>query len=144
VTPLAVCLAVNVLASGAMAGVIWAVQLAIYPRFAEVPAEAFVRYHRRYCTGIGWVVGPLMLAELTAGVTWIVLAPQSPAAWCAVGLTVVALGSTAVFQVPLHRRLAAGWDPVAGRRLVQTNWLRTAAWTARAVLVTVVAVLVPG
>jgi hypothetical protein len=42
--------------------------------------------------------------------------------------------STFLVQVPLHRRLSAAWDPVAARRLVQTNWIRAAAWTLRGVL----------
>jgi hypothetical protein len=28
-------------------------------------------------------------------------------------------------------RLSTGFDPVVHRRLVRTNWVRTAAWTAR-------------
>jgi len=43
--------------------------------------------------------------------------------------------STALFQVPLHRRLERAHDPVAIRRLVATNWVRTITWSARAVLV---------
>jgi hypothetical protein len=37
-------------------------------------------------------------------------------------------------QVPLHTRLARGFDPAAHRQLVRTNWLRTLAWTLRALL----------
>jgi hypothetical protein len=28
-------------------------------------------------------------------------------------------------------RLSTGFDPVVHRRLVRTNWIRTAAWTVR-------------
>ena len=45
-----------------------------------------------------------------------------------------ALLSTVLLQVPLHARLAAGHDEHAARRLVATNWIRTAAWTSRGVM----------
>jgi len=43
--------------------------------------------------------------------------------------------STWLLQVPAHRRLGAGFDPVWHARLVRGNWLRTALWTFRGVLV---------
>ena len=48
---------------------------------------------------------------------------------------VVHLGSTAFLQVPLHKKLTEGLDLAVVRRLVNTNWLRTAVWTIRAGLV---------
>jgi len=43
----------------------------------------------------------------------------------------VALLSTLVVQVPLHRQLAQRHDSRLAQRLVTTNWIRTMAWTAR-------------
>jgi hypothetical protein len=37
---------------------------------------------------------------------------------------------TVAVSVPLHARLGEGYDDALARRLVATNWLRTAAWTA--------------
>ena len=52
------------------------------------------------------------------------------------GLIFVIWLSTAILQVPLHRKLElGGYDARVIRRLVATNWLRTLAWSARAVLV---------
>jgi hypothetical protein len=42
--------------------------------------------------------------------------------------------STWLRQVPAHRRLEAGFDAVAHRRLTRSNWVRAAAWTARSVI----------
>jgi hypothetical protein len=42
--------------------------------------------------------------------------------------------STALWQVPAHRRLEHGFDPRVHGRLVSTNWVRTAAWSARGVV----------
>lgn len=42
--------------------------------------------------------------------------------------------STALSQVPMHRRLEGGFDMVAHRRLVVGNWVRTVGWSMRGVL----------
>lgn len=136
-------LVVSVVATWAMIGLIWTVQLVHYPMLGRMsvhePAAAAVDHQRR----ISWVVGPLMAAE---GVTALALLVRQPAtmgwvtAWSAAGLLGVALLSTALVQVPLHSRLATGHDAVAAARLVSTNWVRTIAWSARGVvLVAVVA-----
>ena len=39
--------------------------------------------------------------------------------------------STALLQVPCHRKLAHGFDSDIVRRLVATNWIRTVCWTLR-------------
>ena len=44
--------------------------------------------------------------------------------------------------MPCHARLSLGWDEQVHARLVATNWIRTALWTAR--LGTVVAVAAAG
>jgi hypothetical protein len=63
-----------------------------------------------------------------------------PGAWgrglAIAGLLLAAVNwlSTASVQVPSHRLLMRQWDAETARRLVCTNWLRTAAWSARSVL----------
>jgi hypothetical protein len=53
------------------------------------------------------------------------------AVWASAGLVGVVWLSTAVLQVPLHTRLAAGFDPEAITQLVAGNWIRTVAWTLK-------------
>jgi hypothetical protein len=128
-------------ATWAMVGLIWMVQLVHYPMLARwsarSPVDAVVDHQRR----ITWLVGPLMAVE---GVTALILLVERPAsmsalaAWTAAALLAVALGSTVLLQVPLHRRLAERHDPDAARRLVSTNWVRTAAWTLRGLVLAVV------
>jgi hypothetical protein len=55
--------------------------------------------------------------------------------WTGLGLVAFIWVTTGLVQGPLHRRLTEGFDAAAHRRLVQTNWLRTSAWTLRAGLV---------
>lgn len=115
----------------ALVGVIWVVQLVLYPAFARVPAAAFPEYHAHHTRAITWVVAPLMLLEV-ATAAWL-LARGFRAPWFLSSLLPLAVNwaSTAFVQVPLHGRLARAFDAEAHRRLVGTNWVRTAAWTAR-------------
>jgi hypothetical protein len=121
-----------------MTGLIWFVQVVHYPLMGRVGREAFVAYEAAHTRRTTVVVGPLMVAEATTA-TWIALGPPagvSPtAATVGLALVLVIWLSTAMLSVPCHRRLERGFDAATHARLVRTNWIRTAAWTARAVLV---------
>lgn len=119
----------------ALVGLIWTVQLAVYPQFATVGREAFPAYHRAYVRGITVVVAPLMGAEvLTAGLLLLqhVRGPLFLGSLVPVAMVWLV---TFLVEVPLHRRLAVAFDADLHRQLVWTNWARTLAWTARAVMV---------
>ena len=117
-----------------LVGLIWTVQLVHYPLFDGVGADRFAAYERRHAARITWIVAPLMLVELAVS-GWLAVAPPAsvPAWWCRTGAAATAgiWLSTYFVQVPLHGRLAAGFDAAAHRRLVRTNWVRTALWTLR-------------
>ena len=124
----------------AMTGLIWFVQVVHYPLFARVGAAGFIEYEAAHATRTGWVVAPLMVAELATAV--LLLSPRlrpapisAASAWFGVALVAVLWISTALVQVPLHNRLGAGYSAHAAARLVATNWVRTTAWTARSGLV---------
>jgi hypothetical protein len=53
-----------------------------------------------------------------------------------IGLVALIWLSTALIQVPCHEKLVKGFDPAAYKWLVNSNWIRTIAWTARGGLVT--------
>ncbi len=116
----------------AMTGLIWFVQLVHYPMFPYAASGDFTGFAAEHQRRTGWVVVPLMLTE-AATATLLLFSPSSPAtAWLGWTLLASIWLSTALVQVPLHRRLSAGFDARAARRLVATNWWRTIAWTARA------------
>ena len=126
----------------AMVGLIWTMQLVHYPMLAAYsavePATAVADHQRR----ITPIVGPLMAVEAVTALTLLVSRPETLtvlSAWIAALLLGVALLSTAVIQVPLHTRLAAGHDRRAASRLISTNWIRTVAWTGRAVVLAMAA-----
>ncbi|MEQ8846537.1 hypothetical protein [Botrimarina sp.] len=120
-----------------MTGVIWFVQLVQYPMLGEVPPERFAQFEHNYQQRMVWVVGPMMLLELATAVAMVWRVPDGVPGWVpwvGLGLLLVADGSTALFFGPQHGRLLAGYDDRLHRQLVDYNWLRTVAWTARALL----------
>lgn len=131
-------LAAQALASGAMCGLIWFVQVVHYPMFARVLGEHSRKYAREHQQRTTLVVGPLMLVELAAALMIAVNPPAGIGRGIAVfGLALVLLLwlSTALVQMPLHARLERdGHDPEVIATLVRTNWARTALWSARALL----------
>ena len=130
-------LALHLTATAVMVGIIWFVQCVHYPLFDRVGPAGFADYEVQHSRRTSWVVGPPMAVE---GVTALVLVAAPPdglgRALPLVGLALLAVvhASTVWLQVPAHRRLRAGHDPVVTARLVATNWVRTVGWSARGVL----------
>ena len=119
-----------------MAGVIWFVQVVHYPLFRGVGEHAFRSYEERHTVLTTWVVLPPMVAELGLA-SWLVLHAPAEAqalAWAGAAMVALIWLCTFVVQVPCHARLSEGFDPNVWRRLVTTNWLRTALWSARVAL----------
>ncbi len=120
-----------------MVGLIWFVQVVHYPLFALVGSDEFQTYEKCHRGWITWVVGPPMLLE---GITACCLSWYGPPEhltwpwWTNLTLLVILWLSTAFIQMPCHHQLARGFDALVHRRLVRTNWLRTAAWSARGLL----------
>ncbi len=117
-----------------MLGLIWFVQIIHYPMFDSVGSDKFVEYESRHRRLTTYVVLPVMLLELAAAIAMIPLSPPDVRLLPWVGLILLAIIwiSTWVLQVPAHKTLASGFSETAHRKLVNTNWIRTLAWSARA------------
>jgi hypothetical protein len=127
----------NLVTTWALVGLIWVVELAVYPLYERIGAASFAAYHEGWTTGITWIVGPLMLGELLACGAWLV---ERPRLGVLLALPVaVAWAVTAFWAVPMHGRLAAGFDEAAWRSLLWANHVRTAAWTLRGAALVVAA-----
>jgi hypothetical protein len=120
-----------------LAGVIWTIQVVHYPLFARVDAAGFpaaMADHGRRISGV--VVVPWALQ----GATMVLLLARPPAEvptvllWSAAMLAALPVVVTLLASVPAHRALGSGFDPSIHARLLATNWLRTVAWTAHAVV----------
>ena len=133
----ALLLVTHLAATACMCGLIWCVQVVHYALFDGVGPDGFAEYERRHQRAISWVVGPFMAVEgVTALLIAGVLRDEVGLALIAAGLGLLAVihASTVLLQVPDHGRLAGGFDPAVASRLVRTNWIRTAGWTARTVV----------
>lgn len=116
--------------SSIMTGIIWQVQLLTYPQFLNVSEGDFPEYHRSHTMRMGWIVVPVMVAELGLAVVAVWLAANAiPISGLA--LVAAAWACTGLVQVPLHNRLSKGYDRKSIQALVSTNWIRTGIWTVR-------------
>jgi hypothetical protein len=129
---------VHFAATLSMVGLIWFVQIVHYPLFAYVGAEKFIAYEAAHARLTTWVVAPPMLTEAFTALILVWKQPEGvgvAAMWCGAVLLAVIWWSTVFLQVPQHTILASGFNTLAHETLVRSNWLRTAAWSARGVLV---------
>jgi len=132
-------LLVNVVATLFMVGLIWMVQIVHYPLFDNVGQENYLRYQQRHQSNITYIVGPVMLVELVTAIMlfWYpIQGIDKSLVYVGIGLVVLIWLSTALIQVPCHEKLVKGFDPAAYQWLVNSNWIRTVAWTARGAVVT--------
>jgi hypothetical protein len=120
-----------------MVGMIWTVQIVHYPLMALVGDERFVPYEAAHAPRMAAVV---MLPWTVQGLTVIglLVAPPEGVApvllWAAAATAAIPVVVTIVSSVPSHARLARGFDAPTHRRLVATNWLRTAGWTSHGLI----------
>lgn len=121
-----------------MTGVIWFVQVVHYPLFSTMAPSVFPTYEQRHATLTTRIVAPPMLVESATAMLLFWIRPVDVSTWSlSIGLALLAVIwlSTVLVQVPSHDALTRGFDPAVHRRLVRTNWVRTAAWSLRGLLV---------
>ena len=112
-----------------MTGIIWIVQVAIYPLFARLEGDTFDDYHTRYMNRVTFVIAPLMFLEV-AGCLGCLYFFEWREYLIPTLLLAIVWASTAFIQVPQHQKLTPGNTS----SLVTSNWIRTIAWTLRTVL----------
>lgn len=123
---------VHAAATWFLTGLIWVIQVVHYPLSSRVGAAGYRDYQLAHQSLISFIVGPVMLFEATSAIL-LLFTRRDPATVIGAALLAVIWLSTAFLQIPLHNALATGFDPEVHARLVQTNWIRTAAWTARGI-----------
>jgi hypothetical protein len=106
------------------------VQAVVYPSFRYAEADTFRAWHRVYTRRMGYIVAPLMIAQLATAATHFLLSPSNLLSILHVSLVAGAWAATFLISVPLHKKLQAiGKCPDTLSNLVSTNWIRTAMWT---------------
>ncbi len=120
-----------------MWGVIWTIQVVHYPLFARVGADHWGDYHHAHTRLMTYVVLPAMVTEIGTSGLLALVRPSwlSPGLlWAGFACAVLTWAVTFFVSVPLHDTLSRGFDPAAISRIVATNWLRTALWTAHTLI----------
>lgn len=133
-------LLVHLVATAFMTGLIWYVQVVHYPLMAGWPHDDFGRWEASHRERTAAVVIPGMLLE-GATAAWLGIRPPRrvpPWLFAAGAAALVCIwASTFFLQVPAHGMLTLGWDADVHARLVATNWIRTALWSMRLVLIAI-------
>ncbi|MCO6488484.1 MAG: hypothetical protein J5I98_08710 [Phaeodactylibacter sp.] len=117
-----------------MTGLVWFVQVVHYPLMGRVGEGFFVAYERAHTRLTSWVTAPPMLLELATGAALLYFDPVSALLQANLAGILLLWASTFFIQVPLHGSLSRAFSPAAHRKLVLSNWFRTALWTGRGVL----------
>jgi hypothetical protein len=121
----------NLVVAAALVGLIWTVQVVVYPAFALVGTDEWARYGAAHRRRITWVVAPLMLANV--GLAAALLLDDGPDALRVLNAALAGgvFAATGLIFAPMHGRLEETASPGAFARLVHGNWARTLAWTAQ-------------
>jgi len=128
-------LILNLIISATLFGVIWIVQLVIYPGFRWISEENWKKYHNEYNGFIFWVVMPLMLIEFGLN-GWLVLRSGINGDWFLPFMTVLSIWlSTFFIQVPQHSKLSEHKDDALIQNLVKWNWIRTLLWSFKLIYI---------
>lgn len=111
-----------------MCGIIWVVQLLLYPNFRSVPEVDFTLQHAAHSFRISLLVWPMFVELLIC--VWIMTTPVRSLGWLIqlAGILLI-FGTTAFLSIPEHNLLGNGKNPEAIERLIRTNWVRTITWT---------------
>ncbi|MDX2437746.1 MAG: hypothetical protein QNL88_11915 [Acidobacteriota bacterium] len=120
-----------------LVGLIWCIQVVHYPLMSFVSRDRFVDFHTRHSIRISWIVILPMIVEFGTAVVLAWPGATALPRWMSLtglALVLVVWTSTFALQVPRHRLLESGFDKDAHRDLVNSNWVRTAAWTLHGVL----------
>ena len=124
-------LLLHLVATAALTGLVWVVQLVVYPSFRVIgPTPAWPAVHAAHTRAIGVAVGAPWAVQGLSLTGLLVRDGLTPLLVLTGLLALSTVVVTVTVSVPLHTRLARAYDDVVARRLVRTNWLRTAAWTA--------------
>ena len=131
-------LIIHLIATSAMVGVIWIIQLVHYPSFHFIELNQYTTFQRFHMSRISYVVIPAMLTELFTLILIIISMDQvDPIILASALLLIVIWLMTAVFFSGVHQKLTLGYDKAVVEKLVKLNWGRTLLWTLRLLLVSI-------
>ncbi|MCC5943186.1 MAG: hypothetical protein JJU37_16705 [Balneolaceae bacterium] len=128
-------LAANLFSTFLLCGLIWTVQLVHYPMFHRLDKEKFGEHIRFHGFRISILVIPMMITELVTSFS-LAFFYQTDHTLHLLGFSIVVLIWLVTFfiQVPIHSKLASGYDSKIVTRLVRSNSIRTVLWSLKAIM----------
>lgn len=126
-----------------MTGVIWLVQLVVYPQFQRVTGDGFRSYYLFHTRWVSMIVIPMMIGQgLSAAALWLqkILQPPAPditnyaeqsvLAGLPLIFTFAVIMQTVFWELPVHFKLGkVGHNGLLVQKLVRDNWWRTLTWS---------------
>ena len=127
-----VLLLTNLAATLFLTGLVWVLQVVQFPLMLQAGGVDFPGYVKHQRARNTLVMAPVMLIELITG-GWLLADPRLPhrdvfhAALLLIIIWLVTFGSI----IPIHSKLARGFDETRVRTLIRRNWIRTVCWSLR-------------
>ena len=134
-------LILNAAATWFMTGLIWFVQIVHYPLFDSVGVQGFQSYAEKHRQLTSLVVAMPMITEIFSAFLLAILWKRSDSwlLWLCFAMVVGIWISTACCSIPCHAKLCGiGYSASTHHWLVLSNWLRTALWTTRSIVLALV------
>jgi hypothetical protein len=116
-----------------LAGLIWTIQIVHYPSFYFVEEYSFKEFIAFHSKRISQIVIPLMFLELLTAV-FLCFIERTGFFYINLVLVVFIWTWTFLVSAPCHNNLAQSKEKKEIKKLVQTNWVRTALWSLKVVL----------
>ena len=118
-----------------MVGVIWIMQIVHYPAFKYIRNSDYHVFQEFHMRRISFIVIPAMLAEIVTGSIILYLKIHLCILFkiSFVFLILIWISTGLVFS-KIHNDLLKGFKNDIGEKLVQFNWIRTALWSLRLIL----------
>lgn len=107
---------------------IWLVQCIVYPSMRQWSHDRFTLVHSWYTKTITVFIVLLMPSQAALAIVDLTITDSLYSLLQLVAITISWL-VTFLISVPIHNRLRLGYDETAIDRLIETNWIRTVAWS---------------
>ncbi len=118
-----------------MVGVIWVIQLLHYPTFHYIEKNNYSQFQKFHMNRISYIVIPAMVIEMLSGIMLLIINDDFIISF---SLLVCIWIITFVFFTNIHQRLLSKYENTAVEKLVNLNWIRTAFWTVRLVILFII------
>ena len=126
-------LLIHLISTSLMVGIIWVIQVVHYPSFHYIGNSRYISFQKFHMERISYIVIPVMLVESISGF-FLIYDELNPILLISMVLLLSIWMLTAFFFSSLHQKLVSGYEEETVRKLVKINWIRTALWTLRLVL----------